>query len=153
MKSSMLKNLLLAGLLAVFCAGCGEHGEDDKLTPQELYVKGCRCYDAGDLSDAVGYFRQAAERGHAKAQYRFGVCHFKGIVVPEDHGLAVYWWQKSAEQGYAEAQYELIMCYAKGDGIPRDLSKAYDWFRKYAKKKYTKEEFLRWLKEKIKDSI
>ena len=133
MRSSMLKILLLAGLLAVFCTGCGDPPPP---TPEELYDKGRRRYDEGDLSEAVGYFRQAAEKGHAKAQYKLGLCYYKGIGVEADHKQAVSWWKKAAEQGHPKAQKRLAVCYFTGDGVRMDLPEAVSWYGKSVRKKY-----------------
>ena len=53
------------------------------------------------------WWRQAAEQGHAEAQYNLGVCYEKGEGVAQDSSEAVKWFRQAAEQGVAEAQFWL----------------------------------------------
>ena len=63
---------------------------------------------------AVGWYRIAAEQGHADAQYKLGDCYYYGDGVENDKEKAVQWYRKAAEQGHAEAQYKLGDCYYYG---------------------------------------
>ena len=82
MKSSMLKKLLLVGLLAACCTGFS-------LSPEELFSKGVRCCEEKNYAEAAKYFRQAAEQGYATAQYNLGVCYYNGYGAPKDLEQAV----------------------------------------------------------------
>ena len=64
-------------------------------------------YDYGlgvieDDTQAVYWFRKAAEQGHAKAQYNLGVMYESGRGIAKDDTQAVYWFRKAAEQGEAK---------------------------------------------------
>ena len=98
----------------------------------ELYNQGVAYYNQKNYTEAVKYFSQAAEQGHASAQNDLGVCYDAGYGVPEDDSKAVEWYRKAAEQGYAEAQNSLGLCYYNGDGVTKDYTKAVEWFRKAA---------------------
>ena len=57
-----------------------------------------------DLSEAVKWFRKAAEQGDASAQEGLGDCYRNGLGVPRDLSEAVKWYRKAARQGDEDAQ-------------------------------------------------
>jgi hypothetical protein len=62
-------------------------------------------YGGGVIEDytlAVYWYRQAAEQGHAKAQYNLGLMYESGRGIAKDDTQAVYWFRKAAEQGEAK---------------------------------------------------
>ena len=74
-------------------------------------------YDNGDgvpedNTEAVKWYRKAAEQGHVKAQSNLGLMYAKGEGVPEDYVHAYAWWSLAAAQGYKGA--------AKNKGIARN---------------------------------
>ncbi len=89
-------------------------------------------YTAGIYSEAVRWYRKAAEQGYANAQNNLGVCYKTGIGVSTDFSEAVKWYRKAAEQGNAIAQCNLGYCYDKGNGVPQDYNEAVKWYRKAA---------------------
>ena len=104
---------------------------------EEAYNIGCDyCYGENgkqkDYSEAVKWFRKAAEQGHTFAQYNLGVCYYNGWGVPLDYSEAVKWYRKAAVQGYAGAQYNLGVCYYNGLGVTKDYFEAVKWYRKVA---------------------
>ena len=54
-----------------------------------------------NASQAVTWYRKAAEQGDADAQFNLGVMYAKGVGVPKDASQAVTWFRKAAEQGHA----------------------------------------------------
>ena len=113
----------------------------DVKTPEEAYNIGWDYYYGGngkqtDYSEAVEWFRKAAEQGHAGAQNNLGVCYENGRGVLKDYSEAVKWYRKAAEQGHAGAQYNLGVCYYFGQGVPKDYSEAVKWYRKAAEQGY-----------------
>ena len=58
-------------------------------------------------SEAVKWFRKAAEQGYAHAQYHLGWCYATGEGVEKDIGEAVRWYQTAEKQGSMFAKYEL----------------------------------------------
>jgi TPR repeat protein len=69
-------------------------------------------YDEGqgvsqDDSEAVRWYRKAADQGYATAQYVLGSMYRNGQGVPRDNAEAVGWFQKAANQGDATAQRAL----------------------------------------------
>jgi TPR repeat protein len=99
-------------------------------------------YDNGqgvpqDYSEAVRWFRKAADQGLAKAQHNIGGMYAKGHRVPQDYSEAVKWYRKAADQGYAGAQLNLGFLYANGFGVTQDYSVAVNWYGKAAEQGYT----------------
>ena len=79
--------------------------------------------------EAAKWFRKAAERGHAKAQFFLGELYDNGLGVAEDVDEAIQWYRKAAEQGNADAQTQLGFCYLEGDHVPKNAIEAVKWFR------------------------
>ena len=79
-----------------------------------------------------GWYRMAAELGHAEAQYNLGVMYATGEGVHEDDAEAARWYRRAAEQGNAEAQFHLGEAYLSGLGVPKDVDEATRWYRKAA---------------------
>lgn len=58
---------------------------------------------------AAALFRQAADQGHAGAQFELGECYYYGRGVPKDVPYAISWYRKAAEQKHFDAQNSLRM--------------------------------------------
>jgi TPR repeat protein len=82
---------------------------------------------AKHASEALRWWRKAAEQGNALAQYNLAGMYFKGDGVAKDSTEAAKWVRKAAEQGIAEAQFKLGYLYAKGLGVMKDEVEAYKW--------------------------
>lgn len=85
-----------------------------------------------DYSQAVYWYRKAAEQGDASAQYSLGLCYEDGQGVSKSLSDAVHWYRKAAEQGVSNAQGLLGDCYYKGKGVSQDYIQAVYWFQKSA---------------------
>ncbi|MBL0231946.1 MAG: sel1 repeat family protein [Moraxellaceae bacterium] len=94
--------------------------------------EGAAAYQKGDYAAALKEFNEAAEQGHADAQFNLGLMYRKGQGVPQDDTQAVVWFKKAAQQGYASAQYNLGIMYDKGQGVPQDYTQAVVWWQKAA---------------------
>jgi TPR repeat protein len=60
-----------------------------------------------DDTEAVKWFRKAAEQGNATGQYNLGIMYENGYGVTKDYSEAVKWYRKAAEQGYENAKSAL----------------------------------------------
>ena len=60
-----------------------------------------------DYSEAVKWYRKAAEQGNAKAQCLLGLMYTLGQGVSRDKSEAVNWFRKAARQGDTNAQEAL----------------------------------------------
>jgi hypothetical protein len=94
--------------------------------------KGHDFYKKGNYTEAVNWFRKAAEQGLVAAQCNLGLCYALGRGVAKDESEGVNWFRKAAEQGHARAQYYLGVCYERGRGVAKDESEAVNWYRKAA---------------------
>ena len=92
-----------------------------------------------DYTEAVKWYRMAAEQGHAGAQYSLGNAYDSGNGVKKDSSEAVKWYRKAAEQGYVFAQEELARKYKYGSGVKRDKKEAAKW-QKIAEQTKAKEQ-------------
>ena len=81
---------------------------------------------------AAVWYRQAAEQGHAGAQFQLAVLYCIGRGVAVDLGEAVKWYRRSAEQGDRLAQFNLAVMLAKGDGVEQSDKEALGWCHKAA---------------------
>ncbi|MBQ2885264.1 MAG: sel1 repeat family protein [Alphaproteobacteria bacterium] len=66
------------------------------------------CYFHGkgvekNYSEAVKWYRKAAERGLSTAQYNLAQCYEFGLGIQEDYTEAIKWYRKAAEQGSKQA--------------------------------------------------
>jgi TPR repeat protein len=82
---------------------------------------------AQDDGQALSWYRQAAERRHAEAQFNLAVRYGQGRGAGQDDRLAVWWYRQAADQGHAAAQFNLGVRYAHGIGVAQDLVEAYWW--------------------------
>ena len=81
-----------------------------------------------DDTEAVKWYRKAADQGFVQAQYNLAAMYDSGQGVPQDYAEAAKWYRKAADRGFAQAQSYLGALYAKGQGVPRDYVEAYKWF-------------------------
>jgi TPR repeat protein len=91
---------------------------------------------AKDDVQAEHWFRKAAERGHAKAQFMMGACYEYEIGVSMDWAKMVQWYQKGVDQGYPDAEFGLGGCYEFGFGLEKNQDKAVELYRKAAAHKH-----------------
>ena len=85
-----------------------------------------------DYTEAVKWYRKAAEQGNADAQCNLGWMYSTGRGVTQSDEEAVKWYRKAAEQGDATAQNNLGLKYANGRGVTQSDEEAVKWYRKAA---------------------
>jgi hypothetical protein len=84
-----------------------------------------------DTTEAVKWYRKAAEQGLASVQNGLGYMYENGNGVPKDTTEAVKWYRKAAEQGEAYAQNGLAWALATSpDGAIRNGKEAVQWATK-----------------------
>lgn len=81
-----------------------------------------------DYAQAAIWYRKAADRGDAKAEYRLGVLYVNGVGVPQDKTEAAGLFLSAAKQGYAPAYALIGGAYLTGEGVPIDYAEASFWF-------------------------
>lgn len=77
-------------------------------------------YDGKDESEAVKWYRRAAEQGHAKAQNNLGSC----LTDPDE---AAEWFLRGAENGSVAAQFNIGRYYLESHQDAAGLREALRW--------------------------
>jgi TPR repeat protein len=88
------------------------------------------------FSDAVKWYRSAAEKGVLNAQWQLGQILVSGKPafpkrsdkVKADPAQGVRWLKKAASQGHDRAQLSLARCYEQGLGVNQDQTEAFKWY-------------------------
>ena len=82
-----------------------------------------------DYTEAMRWFRKAADKGSGYAMSSIGYLYGRGLGVPEDKEAALRWYRKSAELGHYLGQYNYgISLWARvdrGQGSREDLVTGY----------------------------
>lgn len=78
---------------------------------------------------AVIWFKQAAQAGHAPSQRSLSRMYFDGRGITQDFMQAMKWYRLAAVQGHGDAQLNLGSAYANGQGVPRDYVIAHMWLQ------------------------
>ncbi len=104
--------------------------------PNALFEIGARFTEGrgvkSDLSEAANWYKLAADRGLAPAQYRLANLFEKGTGVSRDLSKAVTYYKQAADQGNASAMHNLAVLYASGATGQPDYASAVNWFSKAA---------------------
>ena len=103
---------------------------------ERLYQLGLRCQEDGKYIQAFQWFRVAAEKGLADAQFSLGQCYDYGQGVAQEGAEAVKWYRKAAEQGHTRAQDCVGTNLYVGRGVEKDYVEAVKWLRKTAESAY-----------------
>lgn len=85
-------------------------------------------WESSGAEQAAEYLRQAADKGHAEAQYELGLCYAYGEGVATDLKMAAQLFFQAADQGLIEAQREYARCCKFGEGVAPDGEKALYWY-------------------------
>ena len=137
------RHFLLSILLMFSLSGCSNDSEFDETLEKaqrgdaEAQYNLGEIYDKGkgvpeDDTEALKWYRLAAEQGDAGAQYKLGVMYESGRGVHKGWAGSYYplkWYRLAAEGGYADAQYKLGYMYATGEGVPENDTEAVKWYR------------------------
>lgn len=81
-----------------------------------------------DLTQAMDWFRRAAEQGYTPAEYVLGLRYMNGEGVPQDYAQAVIWYKKAALKGLPQAQQNLGVMYHEGNGVKVDKAESRNGF-------------------------
>ena len=127
---------LAAGLEGHHAPGAGgwpEPRPDNTLSAAELYKSGLEGYQAGDRTSAERLFLQAAEAGHARAQYAYGYLLYQQGYIPlearEHLSKVLRWWTRAAEQSHIEAQFMVGTFHLLGLGTPFNETEGMKWLK------------------------
>ena len=99
---------------------------------QTLFERGMEAGNAGDYTRAFELVRQAAEGGHAPAQYTLGSMYSFGQGVELSKTEAMIWFERAASQDHPLALYNLGLYFDLGIGVAQDRTRALAWYRRGA---------------------
>jgi localization factor PodJL len=85
-----------------------------------------------DLAEAAKWYKLAADKGLAPAQYRYANLLEKGTGVERDLSKAVTYYEQAADAGNASAMHNLAVLYASGAAGQPDYAAAVNWFSRAA---------------------
>jgi TPR repeat protein len=89
-------------------------------------------YGEDELSQAIDWFRKAAARGYAPAEFQMGQLYDFGFGVSADTGQALAWYRKAAEHGSPAAQRAMGDFYRRGRGVMANPAEAVRWYQRAA---------------------
>ncbi|KAF9354909.1 hypothetical protein BGX26_007222 [Mortierella sp. AD094] len=95
----------------------------------------------GKLAKALHWYREAADRGDAKAQCVLGYMHHHGTGALKNYRKAREWYTKAVDQGYDNAQNNLgVMCEC-GEGSAKNHHEALELYFKAAFQGHVRAQF------------
>ena len=80
-----------------------------------------------DVQEAAHWYRKAADKNNADAQFALSSAYSIGRGVPVNPKLALHWLIKAGDNGNVTAMMSLAGLYETGVGEVRDPAKAADW--------------------------
>lgn len=93
-------------------------------------ASGCpECRVVQSDTQALKWFRAAAEQGNVLAMYNLMLFLYEGRGCAADQRQAMVWLENAANRGHVSSMRLLAFSYLQGDGVPRDRQVALHWFR------------------------
>ncbi|MBQ6208789.1 MAG: SEL1-like repeat protein [Prevotella sp.] len=74
-----------------------EKMKKEKEEREYIYNKGVEYYNEGNYSEALKWFKQAAENGNIEAQYKIGDMYAEGKGVEKNETIAMRWYKQAEE--------------------------------------------------------
>jgi len=87
------------------------------------------CTTTQKTDDLTEQVRPLAEKGHARAQFYYGLLRLNFWRLSTDFKTPMRWFRLAAEQHFAPAQIWMGAMYEQGWGVPRDYKTALKWYR------------------------
>lgn len=107
-----------------------------RISVDELYAKGCNCYESKKFTEAVECFERAIEKGSIEALNELAQCYHNGEGVNVDKCKAFELYGQSALAGNMKGQNSLGTFYFQGIGVEKDYIKALHWTQLSAEQGY-----------------
>lgn len=85
-----------------------------------------------NFSEALLWYKRAANSGNIEAKYNAGVMYEQGQGTAADMERAYKWYRSAAEQGHMMAQFNLANMISKGMGVARNNQEAFRWYLRAA---------------------
>jgi TPR repeat protein len=87
-------------------------------------------YVTQDLSTAVQWYTEAANKDHPAAQVALSECYRTGNGVYRNVGAAFYWLKKAADLGYSGAYFKIGQAYDHALGVTQNDAQANMYYKK-----------------------
>jgi TPR repeat protein len=121
-------------VFAIYLARGGESENRE----EDIFASSIYCDGKGvpeDDTEAVKWYRKAAEQGYAEAQYNLGVMYTNGEGVPEDYVESYMWWNLAAAQGIEQAKgnKEILSKQMTKEQIAEAQKLSREWLANYSK--------------------
>lgn len=91
---------------------------------QAEFDKAFQYIDLNQSEDAFKMMKAAAEKGHIKAMFNYGVMYFQGYGTLQNYGEALHWYQKASLEGDTSAMVNAAQMYEHGIGVEKDFDLA-----------------------------
>ncbi len=114
-------------------AACRPALQADPANPIVMFQLARSLILAGKQLQAIKYYLDAADRGHAGAMHDLAALFEYGIGVPKNLSTAIEWYQSAAGLGHMGAMTRLGELNETGVDIPQDLAAASHWYEMAAK--------------------
>ena len=88
---------------------------------------------AVDYTQAMYWYRKAAEAGNLYSPNSIGICYKNGHGVPQSDELAASWYKKAYNAGNPQGAYNLAECYYSGTGVQKDIDQALKYWAEASK--------------------
>lgn len=89
-----------------------------------------------NYQEAMKWFRLAAARGNANAEFLLGMMYEDGQGAPQNYQEAMKWYRLAAAHGEAKVQNMVGGRYADGKGVAQSYTEAVKWYRLAAAQGY-----------------
>src|SRR4030095_16252684 len=86
-----------------------------------------------ETAQAVEWFRKAATRNYAPAEFQMGQLYDFGFGVPKNEKRALEGYVRAAQHGSAPAARAVGEFYRRGRGVRADTVRAFRWYRQAAR--------------------
>lgn len=134
---------------ALLVAACNPKDKATQLQEKALQGDAQAAFELGEMhasgvgmpennTEAVRWYRIAAEKGNIKAQSLLGTAYHRGIGLAADDVQSTQWLSKAADQMDPLAQFQLGEGFESGWTGQRDNAEAYKWYLLSASQGYTK---------------
>ena len=105
-------------------AACRLLLKTDPANPSFMFLLGRALSLGHKRLEAIRYYLDAADRGHAGAMNDLGGLFEYGIGIPKNMTTALIWYEKAAELGLAGAMNHLGQLSENGVDVPQDFATA-----------------------------
>jgi len=104
----------------------------DPANPIFMFLLGRALSLGNKRLEAIKYYLDAADRGHAGAMNDLGGVFEYGIGVSKNLATALGWYERAAEFGHAGAMTHMGQLSENGLDVPQDFANARHWYEKAA---------------------